>query len=99
VADALGVDYDETRIPEKNHIDFSFKKLDGAATYKLVSAMPKEVFVKRAIGGLDHLDAKSAKEVMLRIATLKGTEFNAENVKAENVKKIIKEVEACAKMH
>jgi hypothetical protein len=35
------------------------------------------------------LDVKTAKEVMLRIATLKGTEFNA-----ENVKKIIEEIEA-----
>ena len=94
VADAQGVEYDETPIPGKAHIDFLFKKLDQAATYKLVSAMPKEVFVKRAIGGLDHLDVKTAKEVMLRIATLKGTEFNA-----ENVKKIIEEVEARAKMH
>jgi hypothetical protein len=94
VADAQGVEYDETPVPGKDHIDFSFKKLDGAATYKLVSAMPKEVFVKRAIGGLDHLDVKTAKEVMLRIATLKGSEFNA-----ENVKKIIDEVEARAKMH
>ena len=94
VADAQGVDYDETPIPGKGHIDFSFKKLDRAATYKLVSAMPKEVFVKRAIGGLDHLDVKTAKKVMLRIAKLKGTEFNA-----ENVKKIIEEVEARAKMH
>jgi hypothetical protein len=92
VADAQGVEYDETPIPGEDHIDFSFKKLDRAATYKLVSAMPKEVFVKRAIGGLDHLDVKTGKEVMLRIATLKGTEFNA-----ENVKKIIEEVEARAK--
>jgi phosphoglycerate dehydrogenase-like enzyme len=80
VADAQGVEYDETPVPGKDH--------------KLVSAMPKEVFVKRAIGGLDHLDVKTAKEVMLRIATLKGSEFNA-----ENVKKIIDEVEARAKMH
>ena len=95
VADAQGVDYDETPIPGKHHIDFSFKKLDRAATYRLVSAMPKEVFVKRAIGGgLDHLDVKTAKEVMLRIATPKGAEFNA-----ENVKKIIEEVDARAKMH
>ena len=94
VADAQGVEYDETPISGKDHIDFSFEKLDRAATYKLVSAMPKEVFVKRAIGGLDHLDVKTAKEVMLRIATLKGTKFNA-----ENVKRIIKEVEARAKMH
>jgi hypothetical protein len=94
VADALGVDYDETPIPGKDHIDFPFKTLDRAAIDKLVSAMPKEVFVKRAIGGLDHLDAKTAKVVMLRIATLKGSDFNA-----ENVKKIIEEVEARAKMH
>ena len=94
VADAQGVEYDETPIPGKDHIDFSFKKLDRAATDKLVSAMPKEVFVKRAIGGLDHLDVKTAKEVMLRIGTLKGAEFNA-----ENVKKITEEVEARAKMH
>jgi hypothetical protein len=94
VANAQGIDYDEAPIPGKDHIDFSFKKLDQAATYKLVSAMPIEVFVKRAIGGLDHLDVKTAKEVMLRIATLKGSEFNA-----ENVKKIIDEVEARAKMH
>jgi hypothetical protein len=94
VADAQGVDYDETPISGKDHIDFSFKKLDRAASDKLVSAMPKEVFVKRAVGGLDHLDVKTAKEVMLRIATLRGTEFNA-----ENVKKIIEEVEARAKMH
>ena len=51
VADAQGVDYDETPVPGKDHVDFAFKKLDRAATYKLVSAMPKEVFVKRAIGG------------------------------------------------
>ena len=91
--DAQGVGYDETPIPGKGSHDFSFKKLDRAATYKLVSSMPKEVFVKRAIGGLDHLDVKTAKEVMLRIATLKGTEFNA-----ESVKKIIEEVEARAKI-
>jgi len=78
VADAQGVEYDETPIPGKDHIDFSFKKLDRAASDKLVSAMPKEVLVKRAVGGgLDHLDAKTAKEVMLRIATLKGEDFNA----------------------
>ena len=94
VADAQGVEYDETPIPGKAHIDFLFKKLDQAATYKLVSAMPKEVFVKRAIGGLDHLDVKTAKEVMLRIARLKGTEFSA-----ESVKKIIEAAEARAKMH
>ena len=94
VANAQGVDYDETPIPGKDHIDFSFKTPDRAAIDKLVSAMPKEVFVKRAIGGLDHLDAKTAKEVMLRIATLKGTDFNA-----ENVKRIIEEVEALSKMH
>jgi CO dehydrogenase/acetyl-CoA synthase gamma subunit (corrinoid Fe-S protein) len=37
---------------------------------------------------------KTAKEVMLRIATLKGAEFNA-----ENVKKIIEEAEARTKVH
>jgi|HubBroStandDraft_2_1064218.scaffolds.fasta_scaffold163167_2 hypothetical protein len=94
VADAQAVEYDESSIPGEDHIDFSFKNLDRAATYKLVSAMPKEVFVKRAIGGLEHLDVKTAKEVILRIATLKGTEFNA-----ENVKKIVEEIEARAKNH
>ena len=94
VADAQGVDYDEIPIPGKDHIDFSFKTIDRAAIDKLVSAMPKEVFVKRAIGGLDHLDVKTGKEVMLRIATLKGMEFST-----ENVKKIIEEAEARAKMH
>jgi hypothetical protein len=92
VADAQGVGYDETPIPGKDHIDFSFRRLDLAATYKLVSAMPKEVFVKRAIAGLDHLDVETAKEAMLRIATLKGAEFNS-----ENVRKVIEDVEARAK--
>jgi hypothetical protein len=94
VADAQGVEYDETPIPGKDHIDFSFKKLERGAADKLVSAMPKEVFVKRAIGGINHLDAKTTKEVMLRVAKLKGSEFTS-----ENVKKIIEDVEARSKMH
>ena len=28
VADAQGVDYDETPVPGKDHVDFAFKKLD-----------------------------------------------------------------------
>src|ERR1700678_3734934 len=58
VADAQAVEYDETPIPGQDHIDFSFKNLDRAATYKSVSAMPKEVFVKRAIGGLDRTNTR-----------------------------------------
>ena len=47
VADAQAVEYDETPIPGQDHIDFSFKNLDRAATYKSVSAMPKEAFVNQ----------------------------------------------------
>jgi hypothetical protein len=49
VAAHQGVQYDETPVPGKDLITFSFKKLDRASADKLVLAMPKEVFAKRAI--------------------------------------------------
>jgi hypothetical protein len=52
VAADQGVEYDEAPVPGKDQITFSFKKLDRAGADKLVLAMPKEVFAKRAfIGG------------------------------------------------
>jgi hypothetical protein len=52
VAADQGVRYDEAPVPGKDQITFSFKDLDRAATDRLVLAMPKEVFAKRAfIGG------------------------------------------------
>jgi hypothetical protein len=51
VAADQGVQYDQTPVPGKDQIAFSFKKLDRAGRDKLVTAMPKEVFAKRAIIG------------------------------------------------
>ena|ERR1700681_2926806 len=52
VAADQGVQYDEAPVPGKDLTTFSFKKLDRAGVDKLVLAMPKEVFAKRAfIGG------------------------------------------------
>ncbi len=51
VAADQGVEYDEAAVPGKDQISFSFKKLDRAGADKLVLAMPKEVFAKRAFVG------------------------------------------------
>jgi hypothetical protein len=51
VAADQGVQYDETPVPGKDQITFSFKNLDRAGADKLVLAMPKEVFAKIAIIG------------------------------------------------
>ena len=51
VAADQGVQYDETPVPGKDQISFSFKKLDRASADKLFTAMPTEVFAKRAIIG------------------------------------------------
>ena len=52
VAADQGVQYDESPVPGKDEITFSFKKLDRAGANKLVLAIPKEVFAKRVfIGG------------------------------------------------
>jgi len=62
VAADQGVQYDESPVPGKDLITFSFKKLDRASDDKLFLAMPKEVFAKIAIIGgaptgrwLDHV--------------------------------------------
>lgn len=49
VAADQGVQYDEVPVPGKDQITFSFKKLDTKGVDKLVLAMPREVFAKRAI--------------------------------------------------
>jgi hypothetical protein len=52
VAADQGVQYDEAPVPGKDQINFSFKNLDRAGVDKLILAMPKEAFAKRAfIGG------------------------------------------------
>jgi hypothetical protein len=51
VAADQGIEYDETPVPGKDQIAFSFKKLDRAGADKLFTAMPTEVFAKRAIIG------------------------------------------------
>jgi len=51
VAAHQAVQYDETPVPGKGQITFSFMKLDRAGVDKLVLAMPKEVFAKIAIVG------------------------------------------------
>lgn len=58
VAAEQGVLYDETPVPGKDQIAFSFKKLDRAGADKLVMAMPTEVFAKRGffVGSGPQLD-------------------------------------------
>jgi hypothetical protein len=57
VATEQGVSYEETPIPgEEDVVRFVFKTKDDAATDKLVTALPREVFVRRAdIGGIPPL--------------------------------------------
>jgi hypothetical protein len=45
------VQYDETPVLGKDLITFSFKRLDREGADKLFTAMPTEVFAKRAIIG------------------------------------------------
>jgi len=49
VAADQGVQYDEVPVPGKDQITFSFRKLDRKGVDKLVLAMPREVFAKRAV--------------------------------------------------
>ena len=52
VAAEQGVQYDEAPVPGKDQITFSFKNLDRVGVDRLVLAVPKEAFAKRAfIGG------------------------------------------------
>jgi hypothetical protein len=92
VAAAQGVEYDETPIPDNNLIDFSFKKLDRVRSDRLVLAMPREAFAKRAIMGLEGLDPATLKEVITSISALRGADLDA-----DVVKQLIKEARAGAK--
>jgi len=52
VALEQGLSYDETPVPgEHNVIRFSFQPMDDATSRKLVSAIPREAFARRAIIG------------------------------------------------
>jgi hypothetical protein len=52
VAFEQGISYDETPVPgEDNVIRFSFEPMDDATTRKLVFAIPREAYARRAIFG------------------------------------------------
>jgi hypothetical protein len=52
VAMEQGVSYEETPVPgEDDVVRFVFKTKDDAATDTLVTALPREVFVRRAVMG------------------------------------------------
>lgn len=52
VASEIGVSYDETPVPgEDNVIRFTFEPMDDATTSKLVFAIPREAYARRAIFG------------------------------------------------
>jgi hypothetical protein len=55
VALEQGISYDESPVPrDDNVIRFSFEPMDDAITRKLVFAIPREAYARRATFGGNH---------------------------------------------